>query len=292
MRVTTKDFLRRGLIAAGTSLLLAAAPARAQSQDQAPLNSAADPVGDPAAAPQTPTPRIPIAQDPRIRPAYWESNIGFEGDTHATGFGFVGPQYIHPVASQASVVAGANVNYLHYSFNNFGGGKTHVNSPGVNAVAGLRVGGRNWVQFALGPGFKHRSITLEDASNTHLSTTHENRWGMNYNATMYLNPTNRNNVLGMYHYGTEDKYTWSTLRFLQQVNNFNGQGSRSHYLGVQVVGQGNKDVHSFQAGPIFEIVHVRSTTSVALGAGWKRSWYPIGPDQNGPYFTIGIWRRM
>lgn len=289
MAIQIRSLMTRAPLALGLCFVMCAAPARAQSDPgQPPLESSADP----GAAGQTPTPPVPTAANTQIRSPYWASNIGFEGDTHNTGYGFAGPQYVHPFRPMLSAVAGGNVNYLWYSFQNSFGRTTSVQSPGLNVDGGLRVGSSNWAQFTLGPGFKNRHMKIEDAADNKLSSDSDMRWGMHYGASVYLNPSRRNNVFGMWHYGAEDQYTWSALRFKQQVSNYNWQGRMTHYLGAEIVGQGNDDIHSFQFGPTFEFLHVPTTTSIFVGTGWKHSWFPIGPDKDGAFFTIGVWRRM
>src|SRR5205807_2588904 len=112
--------------------------------------------------------------------------------------------YVHPISPHLAWVAGASVNYLFYGFNNGFGGKTSVHSPGLNTSAGLRLGDSNWVQFALGPGFKNRNVRVEDRTGTVMSTTHSIVAEMNYDTMAYVNPWKTSNVMGIYHYGTAD----------------------------------------------------------------------------------------
>ena len=276
-----------GPLACALAAWLVAAPALAQSHEQAPLGSVADP-----GAGQTPAPPIAPAPNPQIKPAYWASNLGFTSDTHNTGYGYAGPSYVHPFRPHLAAVAGANVNYLYYGYQNGFGGRTNVHSPGLNVEGGLRLAGSNWAQLTLGPGFKNRNIKVEDGTGLAMSTEHHVTAGMNYNAMVYLNPTRRNNVFGMYHYGEEDLYTWSSLAFKQQVSNYGWQGNFTHYLGVQGIAEGNKDIHSRSAGLTLEFLHVPTSMSITGTLGWKHSWSQFGPAQNGPWFGIGIWRRM
>jgi hypothetical protein len=288
MNLTRMNVFTRGLVAAGFGVLLAASAVHAQSQDQT-LNSASDPAAVEAA--QTGSP-IPPAQNTQIKPAYWATNAGFSGDSSSTGYGYAGPSYLHPFRRNLAWETGANVNYLYYGFNNGLGGRTNVHSPGINTEVGLRAGDTNWVQFGLGPGIKNRNVRVENASGTMVSDTHDMTWGMNYNAMAYVNPSKRNNVMGLYHYGAEDKYTWSMAQFKQQVANDNWQGPITPSIGIQGIAEGNKDVHATSVGALIELVHVKSSMSITGTVGMKHSWSVFGPAQNGPYFGIGIWRRM
>jgi len=302
MKRSTIPYVTRGLLAGGLCLLISTA-AHAQSQDET-LNSSSAPAVDPAitttetagvdvSAPgQTPGTPIPTAPNPQIQPAYWATNVGFSGDTQNTGYGYAGPSYVHPFRPHLAWVAGANVNYLYYGFNNGFGGKTTVHSPGLNTDVGLRFGDTNWVEFALGPGFKNRNVRVEDLTGATVSTTHDMRAEMNYNAMAYLNPSKVNNIMGLYHFGSADNYTWSMAQFKQQVANYNWQGPFTPSIGIQGIAEGNKDVHATSVGALIELVHVKSSMSITGVVGMKHSWSVFGPARNGPYFGIGVWRRM
>src|SRR6185503_18742366 len=296
MKSRTSDYLSRGLLAAGLCLFISTA-AHAQAQDET-LNSSATPAVDvaapapaDAAAEQTPTPPIPTASNPQIKPAYWATNVGFTGD-QSTGYGYAGPSYVHPFRPNVAWVAGANVNYLYYGFNNGFGGQTTVHSPGLNTDVGVRFGDSNWVQFALGPGFKNRNVQIEDRTGATVSTSHDMRVEMNYNAMAYVNPSKVNNIMGLYHFGSADNYTWSMAQFKQQVANFRWRRPITPSIGIQGVAEGNKDVHATSVGALIELVHVPSSMSITGVVGMKHSWSIFGPAENGPFFGIGVWRRM
>ena len=306
MNVTAPNFIARALMAAGLSIVLSAAAVNAQQLQDQSLNSTSDPAVDPAAAPattassadaaapQVPVAPIPPAPNPQVKPAYWAANLGYTGDSQNTGYGYAGPGYVHPISRYVAWVADANVNYLFYSYNNGVGGKTTVHSPGLNTDVGLRLGDTNWVQFALGPGFKDRSVEENNGAGIPMSSTHGMVAEMNYNAMAYVNPWKTSNAMGINHYGSGDKYRWSMAQFKQQVANFHWRGPFTPSIGIQGIDEGNDVVRSQSIGALIEVVHVKSNMSITGVVGRKHTWSPdgIGAAQNGTYFGIGIWKRM
>jgi hypothetical protein len=271
-------------------MLLLAAPLHAQSAaeqtttDQT-LESSAD-------AAQTATPPIQTVQPAQVRPAFWSTTAGFEGDTHNTGYGFIGPTYSKPISPNLALVAGGNVNYLFYEYPN-GAERFVVHSPGVSMRGGVKLGGQNYVELGAGPSIKRQHTAVHDGTtDTVMRSFDRTIVGLNMGADIWVDPTKHNNVYGIVDYTTSDNYLWSRLAYKEQIANHDWSGKITPYVGIEGVAQGNRDVRSTQFGPFVEIVHVPSSLSIQLRGGWKRSTYQFGPDKTGPWFAIGFWRRL
>jgi hypothetical protein len=268
--------------------LILTPPAYAQStQSPEPLESAAAP--PPEQVQQAPRPATPPptgAQSP-----YWTSNIGFEADTHDTGYAFAGPSYVKPFRPNVAWVAGANLNYLYYEYAN-GPGHTNVRSPGVNAMGGVRFGTGSYLQLLAGPGFKRRFVETVDESGNTLRSSRDIKVGLNLGADAYINPTRHNNIFGMVRYGAEDRYTWTRLAYKEQISNLDWSRKYASFVGAEVIGQGNNDIRSTQVGAFYEIAHAPSSVSITFRGGYKKSAYDFGPDKSGPWFAIGFWHRL
>lgn len=275
--------------AVAAAVLILAAPASAQtepSQQPQQVESAAE------APTQVPTAPRPAAPPPGARPAYWTANAGFEADTHDTGYGFAGPFYVRPFSSNMAVVAGGSVNYLYYDYANVNGGHTNVRSPGVSAMGGVRFGTSNYLQLLAGPGFKRRHVEVLDANDRVIRTDRDIRVGLNLGADASINPTSHNNIFGMIRYGAEDQYTWGRLAYKEQITNRDWSRRFAHFVGAEVIGQGNDDIQSTQLGGFFEIAHAPTSVSVMFRAGYKWSDYELGASKTGPWFAIGLWHRL
>jgi hypothetical protein len=227
----------------------------------------------------------------QTRPPRWELVGGFESDSHDTSYGFVGPSYHRPLNDKLSLKFRVHATHLRYEFENELGGQTRVSAPGIGPGIGLRYGRKNWVQFTTGVDVKRerREIT----GNGGLSVIErDTRYGVGVGADAWLTPTRRSNVHAMLHYGAASKYTWGRLAARHQVSNMDWHGRHTIYLGLEGVGQGNEDIRSWQVGPLAELVFARTQLSLQARGGYKRSSFDRGPDKDGPYFGVGLWKRF
>jgi hypothetical protein len=228
------------------------------------------------------------AQTSAPAPPFWEIIGGYERDTHSSGYAFFGPSYVHPVNPSLAWTARVFSNYLSYRFND-GVGETTVHSPGVDPSLGLRFGNNKFFGVSAGPEVKRQRKEFLGPDGTLIRTETKTRYGANFGAEMYANPTPHNNVQGGLNYNTTDRYTWGRLGFKERVSS---NDSITTFVGVEGVGQGNKDIRSVQAGGFFEITHVPAHVSVMFKAGYKRSMFDVGPPQTGPYFGVGYYQRL
>lgn len=274
-----------------------AGPAAAQTPDEAQkappeaLDAAAEPEAttgqiQPAPGQIQPAPVLTAARQP-----YWSSIGGFEVDSHETGYGFFGPQYIRPFRENVAFIGSANANYLFYEFDG-PSGHTNVRSPGVNVMGGLMFGQRNWFALQAGPSFKRRHVEMVGADGLVMRSDRDLHTGFNLATSMWVDPTPHNNVFAMYNYETVDEYHWGRLAFKEQLANHSWGGSWTPYLGGEYIAQGNQDIRSHQFGPFFELVHVPSSVAVMVRGGYKRSSFDFGPNKTGPWFAIGFYHRL
>ena len=278
-----RHFFSRRTLRTGLAVLALTAPGAAFAQDGVTTLAAADPA-------QT-------QNAPRIQPApvgdpYWASIGGYEVDSHDSGYGFFGPQYIRPIKPNVSFIGSANVNYLHYEYANAGGGHTTVRSPGVTTMGGLMFGTRNWFVIQAGPSFKRRNVEMFNAADSAIGDDKDFKVGFNVGTSAWVDPTTHNNIFAMYNYETVDQYHWGRVAFKEQVANRSFQGSWTPYLGVEYIGQGNQDIRSNQYGGFVEMAHNPSSVSVMFRAGWKRSTFEFGPARTGPWFAVGFYHRL
>jgi hypothetical protein len=227
-----------------------------------------------------------------VETSFWEPIGGVEVDTHGTGYMFFGPTYQRQLRDNLRMFARVNGNYLMYEFEELGG-MTKVRSPGVSSMAGLRFGGANWFQVGAGLGAKRRTEKFfVGTGGNPLAEDTDWQLGLDLAADAYLNPTSRTNVHAMVNYGTADNYLWSRLAAKRQISNYSWSGPFAHFVGAEIMGQGNDDIRSIQVGGLLEFLHVKSSASIGLRAGWKQSTFDFGPDKTGPYFGVGYYQRI
>ena len=239
-----------------------------------------------AAAQQPPAPvAVPIAA-----PAFWELISGYEGDTHGSGYGFVGPSYVRPIRPGLAWTARGSGNFLSYQFSGHDG-STRVRSPGVNAAIGLQFGGTSFFRVLAGPEVKWQRTAVTDTDGV-IATSRRTRVGANMGAEMYANPTSHSTLQGLVNYNSSDRYSWGRLGFKEQISNRTWERPTAAFVGIEGIVQGNHDIRSRQVGGFFELTHVPAKVSIMLKAGYKRSTFDVGPYKSGPYFSVGFYRRM
>lgn len=265
--------------------LVSASLAGAQQPGTALLSST------PIAA-QAPTP-VGITPPPAAvtPPPYWELISGYEGDTHGSGYGFAGPAYNHPLRPGLGLTARVFGTFLRYEFGNEFAGQTTVRSPGLSSAVGLRFGERTTFKVHAGPSIKWRREVVTNAAGTRVEDR-DTRIGLGVGADLYTNPTPRHNIHALMNYSTEDKYFWSRVGVKQQVTNLTWSGTWAHFVGGEVIPQGNEDIRTLMVGGFLELLHVPNQVSVMLRAGYKRSTFDFGPDVTGPYFGVGVYHRL
>ena len=227
---------------------------------------------------------------PSMQAPWWELIGGYEFDTHATGYAFFGPSYVHPITPTVAWTANLFPNFLYYEFD-APNGTTKVRSPGVGSMVGLRFGEKNFFKVGAGPQVKWRRTEFQPRSGPSTDVS-ETRVGANVGAEAYVNPSPRNNVHAQLNYSTTDKYTWGRVGVKRQVNNLTWQRPNTTFVGVEGIGQGNEDIKSVQFGGFVEVVHVPTNVAMAFKAGYKRSTFPAGPDKTGPYFAVTFYQRL
>ena len=287
MKSQTRHFFL-GLALTAVVLFGLSGSAGAQSQDP---STTQQPSTSPGQALDQVPPPIPPRRPAELKPAYWSAIAGFEADTHDTGYGFVGPQYVKPIQPNLAWIVGANLNYLYYDFPNTSG-QTNVRAPGFAARGGVKFGDRNYVELSAGPGVKFRHTEVVDPLSNVIRSTSDTLVGLDVGGDLSVDPTSHNNISGIVDYNTIDSYTWSRLAYKEQVGNPNWSGRFTPYVGVEFVGQGNADIRSTQYGAFVEVVHVPSRISVMVRGGYKRSTFEIGPAQTGPWVAVGFYQRL
>jgi hypothetical protein len=272
--------------AVGLSVLLAA-PVMAQPTQTTGQATTASTEAAPAPVP-SPAPVIEMSTKP-LRPAWWELIGGWEGDTHQTGYGFLGPTYIRPLRPNLALHAHIYGNYLYYEFSNSLGGDTKVHSPGFGPALGLRFGDKTSFTVTAGLDVKHRQEEIRSSTGL-VSDTTKTRVGAGFGADLYHDLSRTWNLQMIGNYGTVDKYTWARAGIKNQVTNRSWKAQHTLYLGVEGIAQGNKDIFSWQTGGLAEVLFVPSKLSLAFRAGYKNSSFNVGPDKTGPYFAVGLYK--
>lgn len=243
-----------------------------------------------ATAAPTPPAVTQSAQTSAPSSSYWALIGGYEWDTHGSSYGFVGPAYTHPFKPGVAWTARVFGNYLTYEYSDLTR-TTRVKSPGVTSALGLQFGEKHTFAVYAGPSVSWRKTEVTTKAGVKTETD-DTRVGANIGGELSLNPTPANNIQALVNYSTTDKYTWGRLGAKTQLTNRSWSGSNALFLGVEGIVQGNDDIRSTQVGGLFEINHVPAKLSLMFRAGYKRSTFDVGAAKTGPYFGIGLYKRL
>lgn len=248
----------------------------------------------PAAAPDTTIAQSANAQtaaQPNTPRSYWEPGAGFDIDSHSTGYGWFGPTYQRYLNDNTRLVLKAKVNYLFYEYET-AAGRTKVSGPGVGANIGLKFGQSNWFRVTAGPSFSNRNTRVVFPNGSEDERDGDWDAGFDVGADTWFSPADKTNVMLQAQYGTDDGFYWTRGMARRQVTNFDYTGRIANFLGGEAIGMGNDDFRSVQVGGLWEIMHVPSSVSIQLRAGWKQQSFDFGDNQSGPYIGIGYWHRL
>ena len=244
------------------------------------------------------TPVVPAAgeavAESSPRDPYWALIGSYEQDTHGSGSGLLGPQYVRPFGDDKAWFAYVFGTYLHYEFDNEFGGTTEVDSPGVSPGVGMMWfrGGTQWSLNA-GLGYKDRERVVTNGQGVVVGTGGEDDGGqidVQLGGQVYADLTSRQNLQGIVSYGTADQYLWTRLGY--KVRMTSDERPVGLALGVEAIGQGNDDITSYQGGGLVELQFNRHDSSVMLRGGYKRSTFESGSEQDGPYFGVNLYNRF
>jgi hypothetical protein len=229
---------------------------------------------------------------PGATPPFWELVGGYEGDSHESGYGFLGPTYNRPLSDKLAITGRVFGTFLHYRFDNGGGGETTVHSPGIGPAIGLVFGHGTTFKATVGYSGKNEHREATDGAGRIVSD--DTHWigGVSLGGELYWNLGRRDNVQALANYSSSDDYLWSRAGYKRQVSNGDWKGHTTWYVGGEVITQGNADIWSNSIGALAELLLVPSHVSVMFRAGYKHSSFDIGAPESGPYFGVGIYNRF
>jgi hypothetical protein len=211
------------------------------------------------------------------RPAVAQDVVaGWQGD-NVRGYAFVAPTAGFDMTSSQFVLLRATASFLYY--NSQSDGPTDVMAPGGAVAVGYRISAPR-VSLTMFGGFERRRIH------------HGWEQGASASGEMFFSATRLTQLSALGSFAEANRYTWVRAGAKRQLTNTNFSGSRALSVGAEVTAEGNRDVTSYEFGGLFEHAWLRAGMSMQFRAGYSRSAFQTGPDQQKPYFGIGIYRRL
>jgi Cellulose biosynthesis protein BcsS len=211
--------------------------------------------------------------------------MGWEGDSLG-GNAFVMPVFSVPKQGKDSLVFRGSAGYLYYTIQ--GATETRVHSPGGSFGVAWRTHTRR-ATFTLGPGVEiRRKESIPDIG----SSTTVTEKGLTLGGDVFFLPDPLTSVYVNASYGRANRYTWSRAGFKRQLNNKHFDKPTSWSIGLEVTGQGNYEVTSYQVGIVGGPSFPQKKMSLEVRAGISQRKSPGGPTDHLFYAGIGFYRNF
>ncbi len=216
----------------------------------------------------------------------FELIAGWEGDSHAQGYGFAAVGAILPAAPYVTFPVRVTASHLYYAYDSTGT-EVSVRSPGASLLAGPRWSGERGSVTLLG-GAEVRRERRERGG----SAGEEDITGavVQADGELVVGPRGRLFALASWSGAVDYLYGRSSARL--QLTNLDWTGPVTWFTGLEGVLQGNDDSDAVQAGAFVECALPRQHGSLALHAGYKGSGSATGSRRRGGYLGAGFYRRF
>ncbi len=225
-----------------------------------------------------------VLVSPRVQSQ--ELVTGWEGGP-SNGYAFVSPIFTEPISKENLFLLRPTVSYLYYNFPDVGG-TTDVSSPAASLQIGYRLKLPRLI-FTIGPGvevrWEHRSLGAGSTVNT-------TQIGAIAEADAFFQATSLTNINMISSFETANHYFWTRAGIKRLITNTNYSKPVGLSIGAELTGQGNHDLHQFEAGGLFELGFPRANSSLQFRAGYDRQWFANNGTDLKPYFGVGFYHRF
>jgi hypothetical protein len=223
------------------------------------------------------------------RAAGVEGIAGWEGDGYDQGYGFAMLGAFLAGGTTVSWPLRISGSYLYYNYAD-GGATVRVQAPGVAATTGIRwTGARGSIGVAAGGEIRRERREREA---TPVTVDVVPRGGFLAQGEGEVAWGRRLHPFFLVSYAGAARYTYGRAGLRCQLSNLDWSGPRVWSLGLEGVGQGNRDTDAFQGGAFVDLALVPSRISVSLHGGFKESAAPDGGRRRGGYLAAGLYRRF
>jgi hypothetical protein len=212
--------------------------------------------------------------------------LGWEGDSLG-GNGFVMPVFSMPKAGKNAFVLRGSAGYLYYTIRS-GTSQTDVTSPGGSFGLAWRARGKK-ATFTLGPGFEVRRKTSTPDSGPSTEVTEK---GFTVAADVYCVANPLTSLYAILSYADANQYAWGRAGFKRQVTNRRFEKPTAWSVGLEITGQGNDEVHTYQAGAVAGLAFLRRQTSLEVRFGYSQRRYPAAPSDHQLYVGVGLYHNF
>jgi hypothetical protein len=217
-----------------------------------------------------------------------EGIAGWEGDSFHQGYGFA-TLGLSPGGSHVEFPLRLSASYLYYDYRD-GLSRVSVRAPGASLAAGLRSAGRRGSIAMLAGGEVRWERRRTGATRAFAPAVA--RGGIVLQGEGELRAGRRFRPVVLVSYSGSSRYVYGRSALRWQCGNLDWSGPATWLIGVEGVGQGNRDTDAFQAGATIECSLARAGLSLSLHGGVKSSASTETDRRVGGYLGAGLYRRF
>lgn len=193
--------------------------------------------------------------------------IGGKTDTENQGYLYTGIIVEEPVRQNLSIMGKFVVDYLTYKFET-GSEIIKAKAPAFQPAIGVKFSGQDW-STTFWAGWEHRNtkikpfredVEVRGTTDSLVLQAELDRW--------IKAMTNLNFIVS---YSTKNSYIWSRGRLKQELSSYPLGRDLPLRVGLEVIGQRDKDYSAFQVGPLVEIYSPSKKISFLIHGGYKNS---------------------
>jgi len=218
-----------------------------------------------------------------------EGIAGWEGDGYHQGYGFATAGLLLGDGGHLVVPVRISGSYLYYNFREQGE-EVSVRAPGAAGSLGLRLVGEWGTATLLAGGEVRWEQRLRESVSTPAASIA--RGGAVLQAESDLKLSGRLRPFLLFNYSGSSRYLYGRALLRWQCSNLDWQGPASWFVGIEGVGQGNRDTDAFQGGTTVECALTHARLSLSVHGGWKSSASSDSARRDGGYVGAGIYRRF
>ena len=209
--------------------------------------------------------------------------LGGEADSDGQGYAYTGLMAEQQIAGGVSLLGKVWFDYLAYRFEK-NQAPVRAKAPAIVPAVGFKYSGVNWYTSIWG-GWERRNTVIKpteaDVGVKGVTDSAVVQWegALRLETATYLEV--------LVSYSTKNDYFWSRGRAKQELDPVS-TGGYPLRLGVEVVGQGNKDYQALQVGPVAELLTLNRSISLIVHGGYKHSSSFNGSGYGGIELYIGF----
>lgn len=193
--------------------------------------------------------------------------LGGEADTEGQSYVYTGVIGESPLQENLSLMYKLWLDHLTYEFEK-DNDTIKAKAPAFQPALGLKLLGQG-SSTTLWVGWEHRNTSIKPVRENVEVRGVTDSLVLQFEFDKWTEKSTNFNIIASY--STENSYVWTRGRIKQELSSYPLGRDLPLRIGLEAVGQGNKDYSAFQVGPIIEIYSPKKNASFLIRGGYKNS---------------------